>query len=1413
MRKPLLATLAFCLAAWTACGKPSDVGKELMPDASSWPTTGVIRAVNDSEGRRLVCEGGGAVLPVTINLQPDWGSLALSTAMRVTAVWPGKESWMTGRITMMFLDAAGNQVGGWPNVFGFTGTSGWEPCERIYAIPRGAATLQMGFGNLGTAGKVEFRPVSLRVCHIRGKKGNVLLPQPFGPDVWSLTNAWRQLTPPRERICLNGLWEFRPVYTNEAALTNAVPAPDDCWGWGKVPGLWPLPYEDGNSSPQIFRLSPSLADIADCPAAFDQAWYRRRLTVPSECAGKRLTLEATMLQTHADVFIDGRRAGELWFPGGELDLTAFLKPGTEQELALFVTARPINLSTVSFSAPDRVEKTKATVKCKGITGDLFLNATPVGGRIEAVQAITSTRKGTIAFVVETVGFATNAAYTLEAHVTGPDREAKAFQVSGLAPQPDGTLRLEAPWPGAKRWDVDAPSNRYEAVVSIRAAGGTVLDAYPLSFGFREFRIAGRDFLLNETPIHLRALYTDAMGGKADISSEGSCRELCRRVQKYGFNFLIAGNYNFSAGSVGYIDGLLNACDREGVLFAFSLPHIRVDFGGDLDKPEVAARYRAMTQWIIRRVRNHPSVVFYAMNHNLTGYCGDMNPLRIDGIYEPKCPPGVSDGFDRTRLQAEHAAAIAKSLDPTRPVYHHESGNLGDLHTVNCYLNWAPIQERSDWLEHWSQAGVKPLFFVEWGLPHISSWSSYRGPQFIWRCQAFQSLWAAEFAAAFRGDAAYEATPEAHRALRWEESLWARGVPFFWGELNRALGPLTNNYFGIQALYAADNWRSHRFYGASAMLPWDQGGLWRKLAPLASARCAADPARVKCPGIVPDNLVASDYLSGHGEADRFFAPTVLGETFLRWNQPDCAWIGGYPRATSKPHLYRPGERCRNSLVILNDRRHPQEVSYDLRLARGGRLVKQQHGTARVAAGGRTCLPIDWDIPDEPGDCELAADFAFADGIRQRDTALLRVTGPAMRGESLAPVALYDTNGLTAAHLKRLGIPFEKWNGAAAPSDGRVLAIGRGSLDAAAAGWLSQPQAGSRILVFEQTAGDLYGRLGFRCVEHGSRKLFPRFAQPVTRPLDAVDFSDWRGHSTLLPPHLEGIAWRETGYPKAVWCTFTNSAVWRCGNEGNVASVLIEKPARGDWRAWLDGEFDLQYAPLLERADGGARILFCQLDVTARSEPEPVADDLTVRMVRYLQQTEPPAGEPVRPLGPAAEQLCAALGVRTSATARIFVVSPGAKAPADWKEQLAAGAKVLGLGLSGADLRGWDPEPVPTTVTNACFTRIERMPPELNGLSNSDWAWHGAMTFEAFPATASNNQAVRVSRLGKGLALFWQVPPMAIDADKKPYLRTSKRRANAMASRLLANLGAAFVPAGPLYLDQPVKDDDPYRYYRW
>jgi hypothetical protein len=51
--------------------------------------------------------------------------------------------------------------------------------------------------------------------------------------VWDLDKAYRERTPTRERICVNGLWRWRPAEN----ITDVIPS--DRWGYLKVPGTWP----------------------------------------------------------------------------------------------------------------------------------------------------------------------------------------------------------------------------------------------------------------------------------------------------------------------------------------------------------------------------------------------------------------------------------------------------------------------------------------------------------------------------------------------------------------------------------------------------------------------------------------------------------------------------------------------------------------------------------------------------------------------------------------------------------------------------------------------------------------------------------------------------------------------------------------------------------------------------------------------------------------------------------------------------------------------------------------------------------------------------------------------------------------------------------------------------------------------
>jgi len=1378
-------------------GFQQDSNGDGWPDG--WLKSNQGRIVRQDDNAWLILEGSQASTNQTVQLQPDWWELKLTMRMRATKVIQGEEGWQNARLAMSFYNKDGERVGPWPDVFYAVGTTGWIDCRRTYDIPPGADHLILNPANFGAEGNVEFDDIRIAVARKRAMhKSDAPIPD-GAEDVWNPQMAWRQSSSTRETICINGLWAFRPLFEEDG---QELPTQGDCWGWFKVPGIW----QRNNRSAQQVVLASWLDERME-GQAFDQAWYQRDITIPESWRGRRILLDFTMIQTHAQVLLDGQKCGEVWFPGGTLDVTQWAEAGQTHSLSILLTARPLEEESTVFMAPDRVIKSEASVRFKGITGDVFMVSEPQDVAIADVHVICSMRQDTITFDVGLRQPTETAVRRASVRIMERNQEVKVIPATELKVQ-DNRLSISASWADPKLWDTDTPENIYDAVVTLYDEGGGVLDeSLPIRFGFREFWIDGRDFYLNGRRVHLRALHTSNINGYADRASLGGARNTCQRMREYGFNFLITANYNFSFGTVGYLDGLYNAADETGILASFSLPHCK-DFNWKLNEPEQQERYRRLTEWLIRRTQNHPSIVVYAMNHNATGYYGDQNPLKIDGKYDPDQIDAKSTWSSRNRAQARIAAEIASNIDPTRPVYHHQSGNLDDMHTVNIYLNWAPLQERSDWLEHWSEEGVKPLFFVEWGLPHISSWSSYRGPKFIWSSEAFQSIWDSEFAAAYNDQKAYHMTESKIKAMELEERLWARGEPFQWGYMSQAIYGVEENHLEITTLFANDNWRSHRTWGISAMLPWDQGEFWRRIKDTQSMENPDRYRNLQRPGIVPDIINPGDQYIYDRMTDNW-KPSSTGRSFLRWNMPLTAYIGGGPdHFTDKSHNFLPGETVHKQLVILNDTRRSRKCYYEWRFTPGETI--QGEGQVTIKAGDKALVPVVVKLPQnaEPGRYLLSAVFTFDTGEVQRDGFELDVipspgelqdVPEESSSQNETAIGLYDPKGDTASLLDRLEVSYRIIQPDDSLANLDLLIIGREALsNDSHCPDLSRVSGRLNVLVFEQTAETLERRLGFRINIHGLRYTYARVpSHPALNGLTDAHLHDWRGSATLTPPYLD-VPQVEQSDPKWRWCGFENTRVWRCGNRGNVASVLIEKPPKGHWLPIVDGGFDLQYSPLVEFRQGAFKIIFCQMDVTGRTQPDPAAMQLCRNLLSYLTS----------PIQTKSRKVFYAGNERGRETMRqlaiqfheydgkalggedLLVIGPDARDIGELGDSLSNGLNVLCLGLRGEELNRHLPIEVASEERQSISTTIECFgEPELKGISNAEIHWRTKPDIAALKEkSATSNEVLRVIPVGNGRVVLCQAAPWMFNAEEEPYVRTTHRRTIFLVSRLLANLGA-------------------------
>jgi len=486
---------------------------------------------------------------------------------------------------------------------------------------------------------------------------DLAVPLPPGVQaVWDVSKAYRDSTATREHICLNGLWQWQPA----EAGSEQVPA--GRWGWFKVPGCWPGITDYMQKDCQTVFAHPSWK--TQNLGGLSAAWYQRKITVPRDWADRRIAVRAEYLNSFAVVYVDGQRAGEIRFPGGQLELTAVCRPGGTHTLSLLVIAMPLKGVMLSYSDTFGARQVRGTVERRGLCGDVYLVGTPRGARLADVKVRTSVRQWEITFEAAPRDLAADVSYTLRAQVSDNGRSVVEFtsQAFSSAELTNGRVAFTRGWKPEKLWDTHTPQNMYELRLSLVGGGGKVLDAaLPERFGFREFWIEGRNFYLNGSRIFLCAVPFDNAQIGAAWATYAGAKESLERLKSFGISFVYTHNYGCEPGThLGFAE-ILRAADDEGMLVSFSQPH----FGQYQWKSPDADRtngYASHAAFYVRVAENHPSVVFYSMSHNATGTEEEMNPDMIDGLQDVR-----NQWSGNNVKQARRAEAIVRRLDPSRSV--------------------------------------------------------------------------------------------------------------------------------------------------------------------------------------------------------------------------------------------------------------------------------------------------------------------------------------------------------------------------------------------------------------------------------------------------------------------------------------------------------------------------------------------------------------------------------------------------------------------------------------------------------------------------------------------------------------------------------------------------------------------------
>ena len=1102
--------------------------------------------------------------------------------------------------------------------------------------------------------------------------------------------------------------------------------------WPKRPQVFtftesppPLPL---GSAPRILSLNGEWGSrqVPDDWPASDKAnehRYERTVAVPPAWAGRKVLLDLQLVQSCAKVSVDGVFAGDIYYPGGRLDLTGKLVPGRSHGLRLDVIAKPDTSVVGAFQAPGRVTRVTGTMQNRGLCGDVTLLAKDPRGELTDVRVETSVARHALTLDMG-VAMRNGTEGRLAAKVFDGDRV--VLSLDGTGARAEDRVRLSTSWKDPVLWTPETPK-LYRLVVELRNAAGEILDVCEVPrFGFREFAVAGRDFLLNGKKIHLRTFACN-LTEKGAATEENVLKDLSF-ARKMGYNHFLPMEYSFLPGATGYQPTYYRLMSERGMLTSLPLPHAP-HFNG-LATDEDVRRFRETALFQIRKFQNEPSVVLYVLNHNFAGSVGAQDPVRM----AERNGPVQTD--EPRRKAAAKSDEIVRALDPTHVVNHH-AGDMGALYSLNLYPNWAPVQERSDWMELWEKEGKRPLCLAEYGVPLNTNWTDYRGPKFIFTQADAMTYWLEEYNAAFVGDAAYRPSALKDRMYRvLKEKAFGGKSVWYW-----QIGGFPQQDADCHAVrreYLARNIPDFRARGLSQFLLWDWQTFWNEAREL----------------------------------------TPTGETVRRTMQPVLFRLVGRPGDfTERGHAFRPGEWVTKQLQLINDSFADAEGDWIFSVPE---LGLSQKGRLRCASGGRQDVPVSFEIPRDAANRRLTLRARFGD--LEAEPFVVDVVSPGK--PVVSRIAAFDPEGTLGPILKDLGVSARTAKSDADLAETDILIFGRRSLAKSPFHLEKRIADGTlAVLVMEQDKATLEG-LGFRVQEYGVRRAFRA---------DGTTLEDARGASTLLSSYLETV--RENRAVHA-FGEQENACVWRAGNRGTVASVLVEKPDVGDFQPLVSAGFDLQYAPVFRCRCGKGSVVFSQLDVCGRTEADPALTEEIRKCLELLgepRQTE----ESPTVLAGGTLGVCA-LRDRKFRFRRLadgdalpgrglLVVTPGHKIKASLLDRVRNGLSVAAVGLSGKELDALFPSVFMTKSGSWTYDGVRPTGEMFDGLTAADFHWRGKAEGDLFATGDGVASAVREVSCGKGRIVALQATPWQFDEEERS-LRTTVRRQSFLLSRVLHNLGA-------------------------
>ena len=364
------------------------------------------------------------------------------------------------------------------------------------------------------------------------------------------------------------------------------------------------------------------------------AWYRKSFKVDPADRGKHLELQIDGVATHCTVWVNGTEVhhNNCGYTGFTVDLTPFVRYGDDlNTVAVRVDANAMEGWWYEGAGMYRHTRLVKRPPVHIMTDGVFAQPVKEASGSWRIPAEIS---------VENIG-KTNAPATVT--VTLRDPEGK--QIATLTETNDvpvlgskvfrPVLKVTDP----RLWSVDHPV-LYTVETKVAVPGQTD-DLVTTKIGFRTIRFdAEKGFFLNDQPLKIKGTcnHIDHAGvGAAVPDSLWDFR--IRKLKEMGSNAYRC-SHNPPASE------FLDACDRLGMLV--------MDENRNFN---TAPEYMDQLRWMVRRDRNHPSVILWS-------------------VFNEEPMQGTEQGYEMVRRMS----AAVKELDTSRPVTAAQSG--GQMNPIN-----------------------------------------------------------------------------------------------------------------------------------------------------------------------------------------------------------------------------------------------------------------------------------------------------------------------------------------------------------------------------------------------------------------------------------------------------------------------------------------------------------------------------------------------------------------------------------------------------------------------------------------------------------------------------------------------------------------------------------------------------------